>query len=303
MKRFFSLTTTLVIIVSFFVQCSSKKETPEEYKQAIEEWHQERMQNLKADDGWLNLAGLFWIEEGKNTIGSDEANDITFPDKAPKKLGKIYLKDSTINFEAAKNVDIIHEEKTIQLKEMKSDQEGEPTVLQHKSLKWFIIERDGKYGIRLRDLESDLLDELDSIPTFPIKKEWKIKAEFIPHKEKKTIEVPNVLGNTNEENIPGVLKFEIKGEEYKLHPIGSKASMFLVFGDETNGRETYGGGRFLSVDEPDKNNITYIDFNKAYNPPCAFTPYATCPLPPKGNNLEVKIEAGEKNPDIEMDHH
>ena len=117
------------------------------------------------------------------------------------------------------------------------------------------------------------------------------------------MEIPNVLGDTYEEKIHGKLEFEIKDKTYTLNPMGNRNHLFVVFGDQTNAEQTYGGGRFLSVPEPDEDNKVYLDFNKAYNPPCAFTPYATCPLPPSQNRLSVKVKAGEKAPDIEVPHH
>jgi uncharacterized protein (DUF1684 family) len=303
MKRNISYVFCLLILGTGLIQCTSKQQNSEQYKQSIKHWRKERLKNLKAEDGWLNLAGLFWLDKGKNSIGSAESNDIEFPEKAPEKLGTIDVSNDMIKFEAAKDVKVTHKEKPINSLDLKTDQEENPTVLQHGSLKWFIIDRNGELAIRLRDLESPLLDKLDSIPAFSVKQGWKIKAEFKPFKEKKTIEVPNVLGNTYEENVPGILKFTLDGKEYELYPLGSRESMFVIFGDETNAEETYGGGRFLSVEGPNEKNITYIDFNKAYNPPCAFTPYATCPLPPKENILPVKINAGEKAPGLEVPHH
>lgn len=303
MKRIAYLLITIIVVGSVFINCKNNQKNSEKYKQSIREWRQERLQNLKADDGWLNLAGLFWLEKGENIIGSEENCDIRFPDKAPEKLGAVYLEEETIKFEVAEDVRVTHKGNPVKSMELKSDKEEEPSVLQYESLKWFIIERDGEFGIRLRDLESPLVEELDSIPSFPVRQEWKIQAEYIPYDEEKTIQVPNVLGNTNKETIHGELRFKINGEEYKLYPLGSRESLFLVFGDDTNAKETYGGGRFLSVKEPDKDNITYIDFNKAYNPPCAFTPYATCPLPPRDNILPIKIQAGEKIPEIDVPEH
>ena len=302
MKRNSYVLLGLLLPAIFFAQCTGNKKKTENYKKSILEWRKNRMERLKQEDGWLNLAGLFWLEEGKNTIGSDPSNDIEFPEKAADKIGTVTLKDSVIYFETAEGADVKHEGERVTKIKLKTDQQKNTTRLEHSSFKWFIIDRNGKYAIRLRDLQSPLLDKLDSIPSFPVKPEWRIKAEFIPF-ENKTIEVPNVLGNTYEENVPGKLKFKIEGKAYELMPVGTKKSLFLIFGDDTNAEETYGGGRFLSVPEPDENNITYIDFNKAYNPPCAFTPYATCPLPPRENILPVKIKAGEKSPDIEVPHH
>ena len=288
----------------FFANCSgpSGKFDEATYKERIMEWRSERLKNLKAPDGWLNLAGLYWLDPGMNTIGSDSSNDVVFPQKAPANLGSLYLSEETIRFSSRENSEVFYQDSLIGEIEMRTDAKGDPTVLRHGPLKWFVIKRGDQYGIRLRDLESPLLDKLTEIPAFPVDKEWRIKATFEPYKEKKTIEVPNVLGGTYQEESPGVLKFEYNGKTYTLHPMGGKESLFVVFGDDTNAEETYGGGRFLVVEAPNENNITHLDFNKAYNPPCAFTPYATCPLPPKQNVLPFKVKAGEKVPDIDVPH-
>jgi len=301
-----SLKTLLIAAFTgllLFNNCSNSTQHNQTYKKKLRQWHKERLKNLKAEDGWLNLAGLYWLEKGKNTIGSDSTNDIVFPEKAPDHLGSIYLKKDSISFNNQQDVIVTnqHGEK-IEQTSMNHDQEKETTILQHGPLKWFVIKRNNQFGIRLRDLMSPLLNELDSIPAFPIDPDWKIRATFIPQKNRK-ITVPNVMGETYEENIPGILQFTIDDSTYKLYPIGDREHLFLIFGDETNAESTYGGGRFLSVPAPDEDNKTHIDFNKAYNPPCAFTPFATCPLPPRKNILPVSITAGEKAPGLDVPHH
>ena len=295
----------MALCTLMLVQCdhSTQKNDSKSYKQSIHQWRSRRMTNLKSPEGWLNLAGLEWLKPGKNTIGSDSANDVVFPEKAPAKVGELFLEDGSIRFATASDAHIKHNNEVVNGSiNLQSDASGEATVLEHGSFRWFVIKRGDQYAIRLRDLESPLLDKLDSIPAFPIKPQWRIKATFIPHNPPKTIEMPNVLGNINEAESPGLLRFTYQGQQYTLHPTGSKKSMFLVFGDETNAEETYGGGRFLVVTGPGEDNQTWIDFNKAYNPPCSFTPYATCPLPPKENILPFKVLAGEKDPDLDVPH-
>lgn len=299
----------LLMITGFFsflllTNCSDSKQEEINYKEKIQNWQKERLKNLKAEDGWLNLAGLFWLDEGKNTIGSDSTKNIVFPGKAPKNLGYVQLKNNEITFRAKEDVIVSNKAgEKIDTALMRHDQQDNTTVLQHGSLRWFVIKRNDKFGIRLRDLQSPLLKKIDSIPAFPVKPEWKIEAEFIPYEEDQYMEVPNVLGGTNEEKVYGKLQFEINDTTYTLTPMGDRDHLFVVFGDKTNAEQTYGGGRFLSVPSPDEGNKTYLDFNKAYNPPCAFTPYATCPLPPSQNRLSVEVKAGEKALDIDVPHH
>jgi uncharacterized protein (DUF1684 family) len=290
--------------ILLFSGCSnSDQKDNAQYKNEIKEWRKKRLKNLKSEDGWLNLAGLYWLEKGKNTIGSDSSNDVVFPDKSPENLGYVRLKNDEVTFHTKEGAIVANKAgEQVKQTKMNHDQEKNTTILQHGPLKWFIIKRDDKLGIRLRDLMSPLLKKLDSIPAFPVKPGWKVEAEFIPYKQKRFMEVPNVLGGTYKEQVHGKLKFKIEDTTYTLLPMGDRKHLFLVFGDQTNAEETYGGGRFLSVPAPDESNKTIIDFNKAYNPPCAFTPYATCPLPPRENFLPVKIKAGEKSPGLEVHH-
>jgi len=300
--KFKILIILLVLSPLIFNNCK-QPENKKEYIHSVKEWRKNRLKRLKSEKGWLNLRGLFWLKEGENTFGSDSTNDLIFPDKAPEYMGKFILKDSSVSFISNNKVPVKHKKEPVEKIRMKTDKKDQPTVLEYKSLRWFVIERNGKYGIRLRDLDSPLLEKVDSVPSYPIKPEWRIKASFNEFQDEKYIEVPNVLGGSYKEKVPGVLSFMIENKKYKLWPAGSKNNLFLIFGDETNAETTYGGGRFLSVGSPDENNNVFIDFNKAYNPPCAFTPYATCPLPPRKNVLQVKIKAGEKAPDLPVTHH
>lgn len=285
----------------FFTYCGDQNTN---YKQEIENWHTKRLESLKSEDGWLNLAGLYWLDEGTNKAGSDSSYSIVFPGKAPDYLGEFVLEDDSVRFIAADDVDITNNQKqVVNQTTMNHDLQKNTTRLNYGSLRWFVIKRGDEYGIRLRDLESPLIDQLDSIPAFPVDPNWKVKAEYVPFEEERYLEVPNVLGGTNEERVHGKLKFSIKDQEFSLVPLGSGDRLFLIFADGTNAEETYGGGRFLSVPGPNDKGITYIDFNKAYNPPCAFTPYATCPLPPRENILNIRVEAGEKSPGIDVPHH
>lgn len=266
-----------------------------EYQKQIENWHSKRINSLKKNNGWLNLVGLYWLDEGVNTFGSGKNNNIVFPENAPEYLGKFIKKDSIIIFESNERVNVFYKSKVVKKIKMRNDLSDEPTVLENGSLRWFIIKRGEKYGIRLRDINAKLVKEFEGIDMFPIDEKWKITAKFIPYKEPKEISVPTVIGTIDKEKSPGQLIFDVEGEEYSLEPTDEGNKFFIVFADLTSGEETYGAGRFLYVDKPDSNNNVILDFNKAYNPPCAFTKYATCPLPIDENKLHVKITAGEKN--------
>ncbi len=291
-KIYFYLSFTLIII-----SCTELKEKGSaEYLKAIQEWHNKRIENLKKDNGWLNLAGLYWLKEGENKFGSDKSNDIVFPnDKAPLFIGTIILKDSIATIKINKDVEVFLENcELVTEMELKHDQQPGTTILDHGSLRWSLIKRGSRYGIRLRDLDAELVKNFPGIETYPINSDWKVEAKFESYKPHKIISVPNVIGTIDEEKSPGALIFSIDRKEYKLDVLDAGKSYFVIFADETSGNETYGGGRFLYVDKPDSSGKIYIDFNKAYNPPCVFTKYATCPLPPKQNHLKIEITAGEK---------
>ncbi|MBK8944548.1 MAG: DUF1684 domain-containing protein [Ignavibacteriae bacterium] len=290
----------IIIFTSIIIFCSCKSEKnikpiSAEYKKEIEDWHKKRIENLKKETGWLNLVGLFWLQDGENSFGSGENNKIIFPKNSPTEIGKFIKNDSKILFESNPNVNVFSDGKKVDKIVMKIDLSGNPTILESGSLKWFIIKRDEKYGIRLRDLNSDLVKNFSGIERFPIDENWKITAKFIPYEKPKEVEIPTIIGTIEKEISPGKLNLKIDEKEYFLEPTSAGEKLFLVFADLTSGEETYGAGRFLVVEKPDSNNNVIIDFNKSYIPPCAFTKFATCPLPTDENKLRVKITAGEKN--------
>ncbi len=292
-KQWINILTVLFIV---FSSCSTDKNSkndfnPEEY----EPWKSGRINYLKGHEGWLNLAGLFWLEEGKNTIGSSPENSIRFPESAPSFLGTFVLEDSIVSFESNPEVEIFSNNKKVEKITMAPDVSMHPTTLSWDSLEWFIIKRSEKFGVRLRDFNRKEIQELDSIPCFPPDPKWKVKASLTIPLKKLSLMLPNVLGQATEQNVPGILEFVIDGKSLQLYPLGTKDDLWVIFGDETSGDQTYGGGRFLKIAPPDNNGNYMLDFNKAYNPPCAFTEFATCPLPPKENVLKVAIMAGEKN--------
>ena len=293
----------IIIILAFIVSIAAfsackftlqDKGTPE-YLTQIKEWHKQRIANLKKETGWLNLAGLYWLKDGENKFGSSKNMDVIFPaGKAPDKIGSLFLKDSIVTISVDASVNVKCAGKPVSKLQLINDQQNNTTILEYGSLRWFIIKRGTKYGIRLRDLDAPLVKSFQDIETYPINSDWKFEAKLEPFSQPMKIEIPNILGMTEEETSPGLLLFKKDGIEYKLLAIEEGNKYFMIFADETSGKETYGAGRFLYADKVDSNGLTYLDFNKAYNPPCAFTHFATCPLPPKQNHLKLSITAGEK---------
>lgn len=276
---------------------NKQKEIDPDYFAKIKVWQQKRLDALKAKDNWLSLAGLFWLKEGRNTFGSDPANDLIITDvKAPARIGSFILENGQVRFSAAQGEIIMHGSEVVFEIPLKNDTEGGPTILSSGSLSWLIIKRGGRLGVRLRDSGHPRIDKLQKIDSFPIDPEWRVEAVLERFEKPRMIKVPNVLGTENDSPAPGVLVFEINGKIHRLTPLGGAGDLFLIFGDETNTVETYGGGRFLPVKQPGENGRTVIDFNMAVNPPCVFSPFATCPLPPQANQLPIRITAGEKVP-------
>lgn len=253
--------------------------TAADYQSEILAWRSARQTALKGENGWLSLAGLAWLHEGKNTFGRDASNDIVLPD-GPPHAGSFELR----NREVTVTVD------------------GATRGVRHDSadrvkvgrVNMQVILRGDKFGIRLRDPESEARRGFHGIESYPIDASWRVTARWVPEPHK--IPILNVLGQTEQSDCPGYAVFQIHGREYRLYPIfeepGAK-ELFYIFRDLTSGKETYGAGRFFYSGLPEDGHVV-LDFNKAYNPPCVFTPYATCPLPPPENRLDLRVEAGEK---------
>lgn len=285
-----------IILVSILFGCKKTSEENPDYVKEINEWHQKRIERLKAPDGWLNLVGRTWLKPGVNKFGSAKDNGVIIEsDKVPAFMGEFILKDSIVAMKIHEGVEVLLDEKPVKEIIMIDDQKKDMTVFQYGTIKWNLIIRGDKYGIRFRDLESPLVKNFKGIERFPVNSEWKFVARFEAYNPPKKIFVPNILGQIEEEFSPGAVVFEKDGKTFRIDAIDEGEKLFLIIADETSGEITYGGGRFLYVDKPDSSGNIILDFNKAYNPPCVFTKYATCPLPPEQNYLKIRIEAGEKN--------
>jgi uncharacterized protein (DUF1684 family) len=245
----------------------------------IAEWRRAREASLKADGGWLTVAGLFWLHDGANSFGKDASNAIALPD-GPARAGTFELHDGKV---------------TVAM-------DGQSRAVAHDSadvvkvgrLSLFVIKRGERYGIRLKDPESEYRRDFHGIESYPASEAYRVTARWVAAPRK--IPILNILGQTEESENPGYAEFRLNGKQLRLYPILEEPDakeLFYIFRDGTTGKETYPAGRFLYSAMPKDGTVT-LDFNKAYNPPCAFTPYATCPLPPKENYLAVRIEAGEK---------
>jgi len=284
-----------VIAAALFAVAVSS--TPADVHRAeVEAWRLRRLQRLSQPDGWLTLAGLFWLEEGVNPFGSDRANRVVLPPPTPPCMGELVLEHGTVRVRAAAGVDLRTQGRPVLDMVLKTDAEGAPTVLDYGPVGFYVIKRRDRFAVRVKDSQSPALLQFTGIDTFPISESWRFNARFERYDPPKDVVVPNVMGGTDVEKCPGAVVFELEGNAYRLEPVLEEGSedLFIIFGDKTNGHETYGAGRFVYVRQPDAQGRTVLDFNKAYNPPCVFTPYATCPLPPAANRLPIRVEAGEK---------
>lgn len=274
--------------------CQNSETLPstEAYRNEIETWRNQRLAALKAPDGWPSLAGLFKLREGENTFGAAPDNDLVFPESAPARMGVIHLQTDSIYMQIAESVPVRIKDSLIQEAPLSAEQ---PVLFEHAALNWYMIERGGQYFIRLRDTLHQARQTLTGIPHFPVDRKWRVQATFIPFDPPKTIPVRNVLDMDIDSECEGKLQFEMEGKTHEIWVLdGGPEEYFLIIADLTTGEETYGGGRYLYVPKPDADGKTIIDFNKAYNPPCVFTKYATCLLPPVQNRLDLAIRAGEK---------
>ena len=270
----------------------------DEHRAEVERWKAQRFERLRRDDGWLTLVGLYWLEPGENRFGTDRGNAVVFPQgSAPGYLGSFDLKDGQVRVRVAPGAEVTQQGEPVREMVLQSDAAGSPTILQHGTLKFHAIQRGARFGIRLKDSQSKALREFQGMDYFPIDPSWRVTARFEPYAPPRTITVPNVTGEATQEVVPGAIAFERNGKTFRLEPVAEEGSeeLFIIFGDQTNGHETYGAGRFLYAPQPDAAGNVVLDFNRAYNPPCVFTPYATCPLPPPQNKLPLRIEAGEKS--------
>ncbi|MGO9124434.1 MAG: DUF1684 domain-containing protein [Terriglobales bacterium] len=262
------------------------------YQQAFDKWKAEQVDDLKKN--WLTLAGLFWLKPGDNAFGSDAAGAIVFP-KGPAHGGVFTLQGEEVVASFSPDAHAIIEGKPATTATLLPDTSGKRTMVEMGSLRFYVIKRGARLGIRLKDLDSEAARNFHDLVFFPLDLNYRVTAIWLPSDGKETVDVPTVLGDVSPTAVAGTVVFKISGQELRLTALGGDPSkgLFFVFNDLTAKSDTYPGGRFLDTD-PVVNGTVVLDFNHAYNPPCAVTPYATCPLAPKENRLTVAIPVGEK---------
>ena len=269
------------------------------YVKEIEQHRKDREARLRGERGWLSLVGLSWLKDGANRLGSDAQADIVLPAGAPARAGTVTVRDGHVSVELGAGVPGTIDGKAVSRAELRPDVPGPPDVLMLGTVSLQVIMRAGKLGVRLKDSASPARRAFTGLRFFPIKPAYRVQARFVPHPRPVSITVPSAVGPAQTMESPGAAVFTLAGQTLRLDAVledPADHELFFVFRDQTSGRETYGGGRFLYTPLPRDGQVE-LDFNKAFSPPCAFTPYATCPLPPPQNRLPVRIEAGELGPE------
>jgi uncharacterized protein (DUF1684 family) len=295
--RTLSPLVALLLAAPYFAGCRGG-DAP--YKREVEKSRAERLARLTSETGWLTLSGLFWLKEGENRFGADSADAIVLPRSVPPgSSGSFWCESGTVRLVASTGARIFCGDKLVKELLMASDQAGTPgapTVLSMGSVRLQIIERGGRLGVRVKDSQNEARTHFQGLTYFPVDEKWRIQAAFLPYHPPKTIPISTVINTLEQDSCPGACVFSFGGKECHLDAVAEPGSgeLLIMFSDETSGKETYPGGRQLAAPLPDTAGNVVLDFNKALNWPCAFTEFATCPIPPPQNHLPFRVEAGEK---------
>ena len=263
------------------------------YQQSVESWRQSYEAKLKADDGWLTVSALLWLHEGENTFGSAPGNAVVLPySYVPAQAGNFDHHAGKTVIHVNPGVPITLAGKPVTSMELRPDSREDRLSI--GDLTFFVHASGRRYAIRVKDKNSDLRKKFKGLHWFPVNEAYRFNARFVAYPKPREVEVQNLLGDRGPAYFPGYVAFTLGGKEYRLDAEDNGAGgLFIVFRDLTSRKDTYQAARFLDADPPRDGHVE-IDFNKAYNPPCAYNPYATCPLPSARNRLPVEIPAGEK---------
>jgi uncharacterized protein len=266
------------------------------YEREVQEWRERRLAALTGPEGWLSVVGLAWLDEGRTTVGSDPSNDVVLPEGgAPARLGWVDVAGGRATLHADPSAGLLHAGQPVSDLELEDDAGGRPTILRLGPLAMHLIARDGRLALRIKDREAPARLAFAGIRHYPVDRRWRFEGRFEPNDPPRTASVPTVLDITERYVLPGMVAFDFDGRTHRLEAFLERpgSDYLLAFADLTNGDDTYPGGRFLYVRPPGPDGGVVVDFNRAYNPPCVFTPHATCALPPPQNRLPFPVLAGE----------
>lgn len=271
------------------------------YRASVDAWHAQREARLASEDGWLTLIGRDWLNAGENTLGSAPGSTVLLPEGLSlPKAGLFLVEGTTVRFKPFPGSGLLLNGKPAVETVLKSDAEGQADLLKAGRVSFYVIRRGDRVGIRMKDPETPARKAFHGVPRYPVDAAWRVEADFIPYDKPLDRPIATVIGTTETMSAPGLLRFKIGGREVTLEPMvedPAHPELFIIFKDGTSTHGTYPAGRFLYADMP-KNGKVILDFNRAINPPCAFSMFATCPLPPKQNHLAIDVPAGEKNPGL-----
>lgn len=268
---------------------------PNPYVAEVTKFRQNREFTLKGDAGWLTIAGLWFLTQPVTTFGSDPLSDIVFPASAPPRAGTFELRNNKVSVKAADGVTFQLDGKPVTSMELKGDVPGPADrLLLGNDLQFWVHNSGDRLSIRLRDQKSSLRKDFVGLSWFPIDPAYQVEATYTPYDKPRMVDVASLVGDVDKTPVPGIVTFTLRGQEYKLEPFAEPGDeqFWFVFRDLTSQKETYPAARFLYAPAP-VNGKMILDFNKTVNPPCAYNPYTTCPLPPEQNRLRTRIEAGE----------
>lgn len=288
-----------IVITLWGNGCKSFHSTYSEEPADWREWQARRTESIAGTNGWTTLVARYWLSEGQTFAGSDPTSQLVLPEKhAPARIGVFTRTGKTVRFEAEPGVVATVDGLPIRRVDLRTDIDNQPSRLVVGSLSFVIIERGDRLGVRVRDPESPARLGFKGLRYFPYDASWRIAGHFDPYSPTRTLRVPDVIGGIQEFPSPGAVVFSRAGVEHRLDVVEEKGAdqYFVIFKDQTAGKSTYAAGRFLYVSKPDASGRVVIDFNRAYTPPCGFTPFATCPMPPRQNWLPIAIKAGERRP-------
>ena len=288
---------SLIVLLLLSLAPASTAEQDNDYHAAQEAWRAEREARLIADNGWLTLAALHFLRDGENSFGASPLNDLVVPE-GPDAAGVFELRNREVFVRAAEGQTLTVNGRSVtasQLYPTRDKNGDEEQTVRIGDVTLWVHHSGDRLAIRLRDLNNAIRKNFTGLTWFAVDERYRVRGRFIPHDEPITVRLPNILGDIEPFTSHGSVTLTVNGQEVTMLPISSGEQLWFIFRDMTSGTETYPAARFLYVENPDKDGWTTVDFNQAYNPPCAFNPYTTCPLPPEPNRLRVRIEAGEKN--------
>ena len=279
-----------LVVAALLLTCGTP--VPQDYVSGIEAWRADREERLQADDGWLTLSGLFFLREGENSFGSSPANDIVLR-IGPAHAGIVSVRDGVVTAHAPEGESLSVDGRDTAVASLSPCEGDDRPTIDLGPLKLFCHLSGDRLAIRVRDRESEIRRGFTGLRWYSVDESYRVRGRYIPHSEPRMIELANNLGDILTVQTSGSVAFDLHGQELRLTAVDYDDRLWFIFRDLTSGSETYPAARFLYADPPGADRWTTVDFNRAYNPPCAFNPHTTCPLPPSENRLPVRIEAGE----------